>query len=268
MHFGTLARPTLAEERPSCESMADTRAGPSDAALAQKPNGTHSDTGTNVPVKANGGDNDEGNSAATNSPPPLMFRPPSTISTSSTSATTTFNPPPPSFISGPWHVTHSTLPMWRSNKNVVITYTFLPSSSPASSTSSDEPDPSTSKIDDLVTYSPLTSSSLKTVRGIDTPSPTVPAAYNWRGKGWLKIASSHWEVLGWGEEEGGWMVTYFAKTLFTPAGVDFYARRKGGLSEGLVGRLRGEMGRVAEGEGEGGVFGKLRGEVFEVKHDW
>lgn len=50
------------------------------------------------------------------------------------------------------------------------------------------------------------------------------------------IASSHWEVLGFGHGDDGneWVVTYFAKTLFTPAGVDIYSRDKGGLAQTTV----------------------------------
>lgn len=52
------------------------------------------------------------------------------------------------------------------------------------------------------------------------------------------IASSHWEVLGWGEEQNNngnkWAVTCFAKTLFTPAGIDVYSQgRRGVLPETL-----------------------------------
>lgn len=148
---------------------------------------------------------------------------------------------------GPWHVTHSTLPMWKNNRNVVITYKPLESGT----------------IDDLVEYQPLKSDKKKTVEGVDKPDTAVDAAYNWRGKGWLKIASSHWEVLGHGEEEGGWVVTFFAKTLFTPAGIDVYARKKGGLSEELVGRIREEMRKV-----EDPGFRKQADEIFEIQHDW
>ena len=50
----------------------------------------------------------------------------------------------------------------------------------------------------------------------------------------MKITSSHWEVLGWGEKEGErWVVTWFAPSLFTPAGLDIYSSRKEGLSEAL-----------------------------------
>lgn len=62
------------------------------------------------------------------------------------------------------------------------------------------------------------------------------------------IASSHWQLLGYnvkggssagagvegGEGEAGeeWVVTYFSKTLFTPAGLDVYARSGTSLSDG------------------------------------
>lgn len=78
------------------------------------------------------------------------------------------------------------------------------------------------------------------------------------------IASSHWEVLGYGDGEDGeqWVVTYFEKTLFTPAGLDVYSRRKEGLSgailEGIKGALKGN---------ESDVVRKLAENIFEVKSD-
>lgn len=83
------------------------------------------------------------------------------------------------------------------------------------------------------------------------------------------IAPSHWEVLGFGyepatggavesETEGegnAWVVTYFAKTLFTPAGIDVYSRSKEGVRaevlEGIWDASRGlaveEIGRLVDG---------------------
>jgi len=139
--------------------------------------------------------------------------------------------------------------MWKSNQNVVITYT------PAEG--------NTGGIHDLVTYNPLNSSKQKTVKGFDAPDAHTPAKYQWRGNGWLKIASSEWEVLGYGEEEGGWVVTFFQKTLFTPAGIDVYAKRKGGLTEELLGRITAEMKRV-----EDSSFNKMVDGIFVIKHDW
>ncbi|CAG7955840.1 unnamed protein product [Penicillium salamii] len=137
------------------------------------------------------------------------------------------------FITGCWHVTHSSLPLWKGKRNVNITYKPLPIES------------GIQKIDDLVQYQAINSDKIKSVHGIDTPTPDSPGAWDWRGKGWLVIASSHWECLGFGQLDDGnqWVVTYFAKTLFTPAGVDVYSRNKEGLPgdvvEGILGALRG-----------------------------
>ena len=76
------------------------------------------------------------------------------------------------------------------------------------------------------------------------------------------IASSHWEVLGWGDLDGGdqWAVTYFAKTMFTPAGIDVYSRRKEGVSAPVVEEVK----EALAGIGDEGLK-KLAGEMFEVK---
>lgn len=176
---------------------------------------------------------------------PLIFRAPSV---STVPQNPDFQIPSIDFLNGTWHVTHSTLPMWKSNRNVRITYTPLSDDS--------------GRIDDLVEYQSLTGDKVKTVRGLDTPNPTFPASYDWRGKGWLKIASSHWEVLGYGLQEGGWAVTYFAKTLFTPAGIDIYSKEKGGPSEGLLQRIQDEIKSIEDAN-----FRKMLEGIFAVKHD-
>lgn len=142
--------------------------------------------------------------------------------------------------------------MWKKSRNVAITYKLLPTSTPDG----------TPKIDDLVTYNGLTGDKVKSVSGTDTAAG--PGAWNWRGNGWLKIASSHWEVLGYGGQEGGeqWVVTYFAKTLFTPAGVDIYSRRKEGLGAGLLKEIQDALASVDAEDVK-----KLAGEVFVVKSD-
>jgi hypothetical protein len=154
--------------------------------------------------------------------------------------------------------------MWKKSRNVRITYTAVPSTQPA-------------QIDDVVTYQSLGADKIKTVHGVDKPFDvpnTAPATdadggevaslgYNWRGKGWLVIATSKWEILGYGDEEGtgnSWVVTYFAKTLFTPAGVDFYSR-KGSLTPQTIESIKAGLA------GLGGDVANLAGEVFEVKTD-
>ena len=78
------------------------------------------------------------------------------------------------------------------------------------------------------------------------------------------IASSHWEVLGYGDGEGGeqWAVTFFAKTLFTPAGIDIYSRKKEGLGVGTLEAVKEALGKV-----DAEVVWGLVGNIFEVKSD-
>lgn len=78
------------------------------------------------------------------------------------------------------------------------------------------------------------------------------------------LLSSHWDVLGYGDLEGEqqWVVTYFSKTLFTPAGVDVYTRKKEGLSEAAMAAV---MEALAGIEHE--PVQKLAEEIFEVKRD-
>ncbi|KAF1849150.1 uncharacterized protein K460DRAFT_404393 [Cucurbitaria berberidis CBS 394.84] len=184
-------------------------------------------------------------------------------------------PPQLSWLQGSWNVTHSTLPMWKKSRNVRITYTPIAGTSPL-------------QIDDVVTYQSLSATNIKTIHGVDKPFEvpnTTPAsssgdaeegtgggvgdskvasmAYHWRGKGWLMIASSKWEILGYGDEPAtgnSFVVTYFAKTLFTPAGVDFYSR-KGSLTPETVESIKAGL------TGLGGDVAKLAGELFEVKMD-
>ena len=133
--------------------------------------------------------------------------------------------PPTDCILGTWHVTQSSLPLWKGKRNVNITYSLLPTGSAG-----------VQKMDDLVQYQAIDSEKIKSVHGIDAPTPGTPGAWDWRGKGWLMIASSHWECLGFGRTDDGnqWIVTYFDKTLFTPAGIDIYSRSKEGVTQTTI----------------------------------
>ncbi|ETS79384.1 hypothetical protein PFICI_09237 [Pestalotiopsis fici W106-1] len=128
-----------------------------------------------------------------------------------------------------WSVAHSTLSMWKSAKNVRITY---------------KPIEDGTSFDDLVEYEK--GAKLKNVKGIDTT--LGPGSYIWRGKGLLKPFTSHWEVLGWGWGEHmpdgdaeRWMVIWFAKTLFTEEGIDILTDRKEGLSEKTLSDLKTQL---------------------------
>ncbi|TLD15371.1 hypothetical protein E2P81_ATG09851 [Venturia nashicola] len=188
--------------------------------------------------------------------PPVILRNPSPHTIKSAKALSASTPPPtPEWIAGTWHVTHSTLPMWKSKSNVRITYTSLPQEGDAPP-----------NFDDFVEYKKLAGGKDSNVHGVSR-AVTVPElgagwAYGWRGKGMLMIASSQWEILGWGEDiasGSSWVVTYFGKTLFTPAGLDFYSRSKDGLSAGIVTSIQAELAKL-----EDPSLKALADSIFEV----
>jgi len=146
--------------------------------------------------------------------------------------------------------------MWKPKRNVRITYSALP---PANSGRMQ----GTDRLDDIVSYQASNSDKIKTVHGVDTASGKGSGAWDWRGKGLLAIASSHWEILGYGEiGEEPWVVTYFAKTLFTPAGVDIYSRSKNGLSGEIVSGIKEALSTLEDSN-----VRKLGCEIFEIKRD-
>ena len=189
---------------------------------------------------------------------PITMRPPTF---SKAKAPADFEKPSIPWLSEEWLVTHSTLPMWKSKRNVRIQYTPL---EPSSASISKE---NTDRLDDLVTSQSLDSEKISTIRGIDKAvgSGDSRGEWDWRGRGWLKIAGSHWEVLGWGEEsETGnkWVVTMFAKTLFTPAGIDVYSKDRGGVQAETLENIKRAMAEIEDEDVK-----KMSSEIFEIKID-
>ena len=168
------------------------------------------------------------------------------------------------WLSETWHVTHSTLPMWKNKRNVRIKYTPLEPSSPSIAKEN------TDRLDDLVSYQGLNGDKVSTVHGIDKAASSGEGRgeWGWRGKGLLMIASSHWEVLGWGEEDGPsgtgnkWVVTMFAKTLFTPAGIDVYSKDRAGLRPEMVEGIKRALEVIEDGDVK-----KMAPLLFEIKSD-
>jgi len=72
------------------------------------------------------------------------------------------------------------------------------------------------------------------------------------------IATSKWQILGYNTTEG-WAVTFFEKTLFTPAGLDVYVRDGFELKKEIIDGILEKMKGV---EGDVGVLAKG---LFEVK---
>jgi len=156
---------------------------------------------------------------------------------------------------GKWYVTHSTLPLWKGKRDVSITYTPLfDAGSPQG----------TVKFDDLVEYyssSAKPGSKPSTVAGTD--HILAVGRFKWRGNGLLVIASSKWQVLGCNTSDAKgshpWAVTFFEKTLFTPAGLDIYARSAEGLPEPILKEI------LEKTKAVGGDVATLSEAFFEVE---
>ncbi|USW51963.1 hypothetical protein Slin15195_G052820 [Septoria linicola] len=189
----------------------------------------------------------------------ITLRPPTF---SPAKASTSFQNPSISWLTETWNVTHSSLPMWKSKKNVQIKYTPLEPSSPSIAKEN------TDRLDDLVTSQPLHGDKVSSIRGVDKVAGTGDSGgeWDWRGKGWLMIASSHWEILGWGEEHNNngnkWAVTCFAKTLFTPAGIDVYSQSRQGVLPETLESIKAALAQVDD---EG--VKKMAKDLFEIVID-
>lgn len=134
---------------------------------------------------------------------------------------------------------------------------------------------------------------MKSIRGVDTAELDADAeageeggkeerkeeggmnakvkVWNWRGSGWLKVASSRWEVLGYGlfhppsstpAAPREWALTFFASTIFSPAGIDIYSRDRTPLPFELLEGIKGALEKM---EDEG--LRRLGGELYEVVMD-
>lgn len=81
------------------------------------------------------------------------------------------------------------------------------------------------------------------MHGTDSPSAGKLGEWTWRGNGWLKFVTSHWQILGFGElaECGQWAVVFAQKSLFTPAVINVYTRKKEGLEDEKLKELKREL---------------------------
>jgi len=141
--------------------------------------------------------------------------------------------PEPTQLLGSWHITHTTFPMWRDKTNITVNYTAIPNSA---------------QLDDLVSYDVGTPPKQKSIHGYDTPS-TQQGLYTWVGAGWMRVAKSVWEIVGF--KEGEWMVTYAQKSMFSPAGLIIYSKTTDGLSEETVEGIKKALANLENEEAKG-----------------
>lgn len=162
----------------------------------------------------------------------IRLRLPSVYTSAKTTTTTDASPPTLPKLLGRWFMTLTSSPAWHNKENVTVVYTLLPTSSSTAA--------ATPLLDDLVTYQNRGGEKLQSLRGTDTASATDPWTWTWRGNGWLRLVACRWEILGLGQEGGGWLVVFAQKTVFTPAVLNVCTRRgelaeevKAGIEEAL-----------------------------------
>lgn len=110
-------------------------------------------------------------------------------------------------LQGTWHVVATNFPMWTKGdrRNPRFIYGA-------------ERD---GHFDDTVEYEQ--GGRTKQILGVDTME--APNKFVWRGKGWLHLFTSRWEIISVSSDEQ-LVALKFTKTLFTPAGIDLIARTR------------------------------------------
>ncbi|RDL36202.1 uncharacterized protein BP5553_06814 [Venustampulla echinocandica] len=160
-----------------------------------------------------------------------------------------------------WHISASTLPIWRTKRNCTVTYTALPLEAPISRLNSltaylpsilaPVPSPPLPRIDDLVHYQEQTSDAVQSIHAINTMWPDNPAGWSWVGVGWfLSLIQCEWEIFGYGKLEGGgnWMVMHFRKTWLSPEGLDLFTTGEEKLSAQAYEEIMGLVRKLGNGE--------------------
>ncbi|KAL9939327.1 hypothetical protein V8E36_002140 [Tilletia maclaganii] len=177
---------------------------------------------------------------------------------------------------GDWAVVGSSLSLWKKRSNVVITYHETAAGLPPLG---EEQVPGKSKLqfEDEINWfedgkekagrekvDKLRKEGKKNwLRGLNKldAKATNGATFHWGGLGWLRLLSAHWQVIGAspnfgtptataeGTDELVWLVTYFSKSLFTPAGVDIYVRNPGKLTDETYGAIVAALEKLEAKEG-------------------
>jgi hypothetical protein len=192
----------------------------------------------------------------------VTVRTPSSHTYSATKGASGNDLKPPTFdwISGTWNVSYSSLPLWKGKQNVRISYALCGSTPQDSSRMPD--------LDDHVESQKIGQTKVSNIHGISRPVEVegigFGLAFRWRGKGLLKLISSNWEILGYGvdnnaQEPNDWVVTFFSKTTFTPAGIDIYTRTKEDLSDATLQAIKAKLISLSDDK-----FTAIANSIFEV----
>ncbi len=113
-------------------------------------------------------------------------------------------------LAGQWYIHLTNFPMWLKGDRIMPTFNYTISKKNG-----------IEGLEDHVQF--IKNGREKSIKGFDTPLNEHNTAFEWRGKGWMKVLKSRWTILYFTER---WAVIYFDKTLFTPKGYDVIARNE------------------------------------------
>ncbi|KAJ1029452.1 hypothetical protein NDA13_002701 [Ustilago tritici] len=210
-----------------------------------------------------------------------------------------FTSRPDKVIDGFWYIIGSSLPLWKSKKNVVIRYILHPNPAGDEVKFTDEirsdarSQPANSH--DIVPPTDLHSkwkgeegftNKLFGIKGTNVLQKDAKngASYQWTGNGLLKFFHSKWQVIGYGpydltdtsRTKFDWVVTYFEKTPATPAGIDLYVRDPRSMpeetSKAVLAKMKQLKAKYAGDADErrqrlAQELSKLAEGYFEIPHD-
>ena len=169
-------------------------------------------------------------------PTDIRMRPPSKYTHESNVYPTKRFEVPLSWLARKWIISHTTYPTWRLACNILHSYWFQRSFQQLDLEISSIPFASgrwRQRLNYVVQYRSLGFPVSR--QGFSVQDHGTPG-WKWRGKGWRKIESFRWEILGWGERSQArgtmcWLVIWSSAGLLFGEGVDIYCDHPGGLSD-------------------------------------
>lgn len=123
-------------------------------------------------------------------------------------------------LEGRWYINQSDFPMWLKGDKTSPTFNFKIIQKNGKDA-----------LDDAVMY--WKKGKEKSILGIDKTLNQQNTAFLWRGKGWLSLVTSQWQILHFNAQQQ-WAIIRFSKTLFTPKGYDVISRQKELSSERIA----------------------------------
>lgn len=115
-------------------------------------------------------------------------------------------------LQGTWYIHFSNFPMWLKGDKTNPTFNYTI-----------EKQGGIEGLKDEVIY--LKKGKQKSIVGFDKSTNTTNTQFIWRGRGFLSLLKSRWQVL-YVDPTNTWAVISFEKTLFTPSGYDVISKNK------------------------------------------